>query len=281
MTRSEVGGQRRYHTLGYVVVDVSENLDDIAALHQFGPGPEDYIDGRYGVHVHLSGRIKGLDPQAGDLCASFERTSMGFPLAGQLRPVRLLVTDDSYAIEHRSGCEQEAVFVHDVEFLEAPEGIEPKAVPTVVRLQRLDDCLRFGMPRPDLALPSLKQNSAHGAPSPPVLPPAFIPKDRELGLLDYIKRQRIGIGIGESERQRVEAAPEVVEELTDPQAEVRRRRWYVNVERRIARSVCIRLMRNRTLIRTGPFIDLGLEPFQVLMRPVQLEDVTLGNPRHA
>jgi hypothetical protein len=113
------------------------------------PLPEDYAEGQQGIHVHLRVETLGKGGGAGgvsrNLCAVFIRTHVDFDSAGEVGRVGKVSVGaggDLRDVRH-------SMFVHVGKLVELPQGVRRERIPSCVRLQPLDDCLRSWVNAPD------------------------------------------------------------------------------------------------------------------------------------
>jgi hypothetical protein len=100
---------------------------------------ERYKNGRLSLHLHLS--CAGLE--TGQFCAFFDRPGPNgdwcalFDMDAPIHKIQLNIP----ATDNGSSYEQQPMFVGIVEIRQNPEGIVLEIVPSMKRLQRLDECL--------------------------------------------------------------------------------------------------------------------------------------------
>lgn len=134
-------------------------VDDVASYPSKGvtttpprgcrPLPEEYAEGQQGVHVNLRIETFGKGGDTGgigcNLCAVLKRSEVDTEGAGQAGNLGNVVPGtDSHLCDVRR-----SMFVYVAKLMQLPEGIRRELIPSVVRLQPLDDCLRSWMDAPD------------------------------------------------------------------------------------------------------------------------------------
>jgi len=101
---------------------------------------EDYLRGRVGIHAHLSVRVVGSSDPARDYCVRYQVDSGRLNIVDE--DVLRSVSDPSCIISHRlNGTHSErAVLVDTVNLVNLPEWVSGVHIPSVIRLQPLDNC---------------------------------------------------------------------------------------------------------------------------------------------
>lgn len=186
----------------YVEMDLSEPLGsrDAADL-LWGSLAETYAEGGCEMHIHFrAATIEGW--MAGDWCAIFNRAEDWFDFI-RSGIHRRNITDGS-GREDRGV--RQAVLVDIGKFVELPKGVVSEPLPSVVRLQPLDFCLRAWRNPPE-HLAKLVQ--------------VLRGEDGKLGFTGEIARQRFfpRVGHGKIVGQVVEAASEAMKAIPDDDAE--------------------------------------------------------------
>lgn len=172
------------------------------------PLPEGYAEGQEGVHVHLRVETLGKSGDAGgigcNLCAVFVRAYSDTDAAGQVgRTGEVGEGTDGHLRNVRH-----SMFVHVGKLVELPEGVRRERIPSVVRLQPLDDCLRVRVDAPDSLLAGAR---THGLGA----------KDGELRVFDELGRGRVAMtGDNEIVDEIVQSGAEVVETVADDETQL-------------------------------------------------------------
>jgi hypothetical protein len=139
----EVGGEGRDYIVNDIVPDVLQRGDDQFSIPGFcwGSLAPAYCEGRGALHVHF--RVASAKrPVARNYCAAFNRAPLNFDVRGAPWVGRVEV----------DGCRDGERYVRQSVFIsvgELAEGRKTYAVPSIVRLQVLDDCLRGWVDAPD------------------------------------------------------------------------------------------------------------------------------------
>jgi hypothetical protein len=174
----------------------------------YRPLPEEYVEGQQGVHVHLW--VEPLSDGGGmgsvgcDLCAIFKRTQVDVHGSGQMGRVgKVGPHTDGNLRDVRC-----SMFVHVAKLVQLPKGVQRKLIPSVVRLQSLDNCLRSWVDAPDFVTTFPRR-------------PFSVAKDGELRLSIERSGQMTTSMMPNSEfvGKVVESGSEVVETVADDEAE--------------------------------------------------------------
>ena len=206
-------GEERVHQRRENSVDdvVPYPAKGIAATPPRGyrPLPEEYVEGQQGVHVHL--RVEplsesGVTGRIGrNLCAVFKRTQVDIDGPGQVGRVGNV----SPCADSHLGNVRRSMLVHVGKLVQHPEGVRRELIPSIVRLQSLDDCLRSWVDAPDFVATFPHQ-------------PVLVAKDGKL----RPPIEGVGQGAASVVRDRefvgevVERGAEVVETVADDEAEL-------------------------------------------------------------
>jgi hypothetical protein len=124
------------------------------------------------------------------------------------------------------GCKK-AVLADAVQVVEEPQGVGGIVLPALVRLQQLDRCLCVWMPTSDLvqttvsgrAVGLLRPLVEGGAAHPQISRPILVPEDGEFRSLRNFLRQRARVGTRQRVSEGVERGSEVVQRVTDQEAD--------------------------------------------------------------
>ncbi len=200
MISGEILDERRDYPFGYVPLDVGENSQDPECLDYIGRTlSEGYAEGRRSLHAHFRVGSEG-DHQPRDYCAIFKRLGEELDSPSVARGSR-----ENGELMGRGYREmRKLVLVAIGEHTEQPEGVSGyRYVPSVVRLQSLDECPGVGMYTPDLG-PTV------------FVKPNLICENGETGVVgDAFGHLGTLVCDGEFVGEVVEGASEVVEEVPD------------------------------------------------------------------
>lgn len=109
---------------------------------------DEYCNGQIAIHFHALARIYVDTPVAGDFCLLFNAVTEG-PFKKILSHVRR--DRRSRALMRTNGNEQSTMLVDVFQFLKYPERMRCGLIPSVIRLQSLNDCLRLSADMLDFA----------------------------------------------------------------------------------------------------------------------------------
>jgi hypothetical protein len=244
-----------------------DSVDDVALYPSEGvratppggtrPLPEEYVEGQQGVHVHL--RVEALREGRGtglvgcDLCAVFKRTKIDVDGSGQVGSVReVSPSADSDLRDMRR-----SMFVHVVKLTKHPEGVRRVLIPSIVRLQSLDDCLRSWIDVPDFVTAF-------------ALRPFSVAKDRELGSSIEGVRQGATSLMPDSEfvGEIVEGRAEVVEAVPDDEAEACRD-WFGEFDvSELLAALTVDMTDVSVSMSLSPLTNLRVKSVQVVGGPI-------------
>lgn len=139
----EVVGKERQNVPHYVTMDVRQPVGNRhAAKLLWGSLAESYAEGGHELHIHfLAGLVNG--GIAGDWCAIFNRAEdwLDFVSSEAFNPER-----EARGSKKRNV--RQPVLVLDGKLVELPKGVVGGPVPSVVRLQPLDNCFRAWVDAP-------------------------------------------------------------------------------------------------------------------------------------
>jgi hypothetical protein len=223
----KVRGQRGNHHATDVHAQFGQDPCYWVTSHKGSLWGESYVQGRLYLHVHLSVWVDGMDsPDPTYWCVSFHRSAETFDQSGTDTPnISEFPNLPEGARERRHGGVEESVLVDAVKLMKDPEGIISESVPSVVRLQSLDGCLRVWVPSTDLeeaaprsgipvGLGVVKELTSDAGRSLPV----FVPEDGELRAASEFLRERARVSCGQGIGEVVKGRPQVVQHVTDQQA---------------------------------------------------------------
>ena len=108
---------------------------------------ERYVELGDALHVHVVAGVGSVNPVSRKLCFAFHRWPSSQPLEA-LDVETLAGTADAHAHNREQGDLNAPVFVQVPKLVKDPEVIGGEGIPSLVRLQVLDDCLSVGMERP-------------------------------------------------------------------------------------------------------------------------------------
>lgn len=207
--------QRGQYLVDNIPLEALKGAGDGAAPQSLGSAlGESYIEGRCEIHVHFrAGTVEGRI--LGDWCAAVKPSEKALDF----------FRADSVGHEERQrrdivecGRVGQSVLFHVREFIKLPEGIAVERLPSAVRLQSLDGCLRSWADAPNHII-EFPQRPGVGA-----LGGVFI-KDREPRIaLGFARQRPFRTRQSELESEVVEGGAEVVDAVSGDEAEARRRR---------------------------------------------------------
>ncbi len=247
--------ERRQHFAVDATVDVAQYLRDGEPWDSFWPSlAEAYAELGIEIHVHFrAGFVEG--GIAGDFCAVFNRTPPHeFDVVGG---VAVAGSNEAKQPGREKDEVGQPMLVHVVKLVKPPEGVglsEP--ISSCVRLQFLDNCLRTWVDAPKHLVEFRR---------------VLLDLDRKTGgrldLAGY--RSPLITGDGKLKNEVVEGASEVVEAISDDEAEVGRRR----VERFDAKDLlaAINIGFGPGSVRAffNPGTNFGFKAVQVEERPFE------------
>lgn len=249
-----------------VVVDCPQNLPGVL-VGNAGGLIESYVQNRIEIHVHLSIGIDGVSAVNREYCVVYNRYLEDLKLPVE-PDVGDHVSPDLHSSKFVDHGMEKAVLVDVRQLAELPEGVCVKAVPSVVRLQTLNDCLHRWIDSADLARRRLLEKARA---STGISAPVFIPEDRELGIaLEILWSTGQGaVRVGQGEGQMVERRADVVEDVADYHGELGGREVVdFDADLVIARGISTALMNDRVMISIEPLQNLLFELRQVVVRPI-------------
>ena len=261
-------------------MNVSQDTCQTYTIHN-ASALESYIQERSKeLHVHVAARVGGNSVAIQHLCLAFYKTTIDIHGAGEDDCVSFCAKS-IHVHNHRGrmtvGHDQESVLVDVREFVKHPEGIGSKVLPSVIRLQALDDCLRSWMNSANLVEPVTFKHVGSGTEHALRI---FVPEDRELTALYDIIGKRAGIFEGKRVNQVVETSSEVVKNVADQKCE----RIGGNVlngysDTEVIGSFRVSMTAERVMVTVQPLKDVFLQVIQVTMRPRKFQKV-IATSRH-
>jgi hypothetical protein len=233
-----------------------------------------YAERRVEIHVHVSCRIGGVGCVPEHYCALFQYAFVGPDAA--LDPLHINVVGGfDPKVKSGPGTHYEVdvpVLVGIAQRMDLPEGVVPVSIPSVVRLQTLDDCLRrltnptgFRVERAVVDNRSIDRFSL----------PVLIPEDGELRFIrDILADSASGQGVC----QAVERGPQVVERIADQERKRRGGETLMEDDpyAHLIRSIGIGLADDGVAFWCEPPPELDCQVLQVMNRPLQFEHVAVG-----
>jgi hypothetical protein len=235
---------------------------DLSEYFEYGtPGDgsffENYVGLRRDIHVHGSARVNGANGAPTKFCAVYHLRADA--LDEHLLDVEI-VSSDAQASELRDGEMEQPVPINAGQLVELPQRIVGKAIPSLMRLQLLDDCRSVWAERPDLS-------------------PAFVvahrpvPEDRELDFLRDIgwqgPRMRFRQGVG----QVIEGGSHDEERVSQDEREDSG--GFVGLQPHdLAGANWLRFKDHAVAIRCVPGCNLIFEYLELMLRPRELQFVT-------
>lgn len=258
----EVRGQWRQDPPRYVVMDFSESLGNRQASNLlWGSLAETYQEGGCELHVHFRAGFVG-GGVAGDWCAIFNRVEDWLDFVRN-DAHRHDVTETRGGEPRRVG---QPVRVDVGKLVELPQGIVPEPLPSVVRLQPLDLCLRGWGDAPKRVLESAQVLSG---------------EDGEHGFLRELARQPLPpVGGGKVEGEVVERSPQAMQTIPDDEAKVVSG-WGVEDfdPKELLAGINVRFGPCSVRAFFLPGSNFGFKALQVVERPVEPSLVVEGHGR--
>lgn len=250
---------------GYIATNFIHGFNNVFTLDGFTT-LKDYLQVRVELHVHLVGRIVGDGCKGQYYCLRFNHPTV----EGDEVTNCVLFKDVPVIAGIHIGCRahhEQAVLVDIRDFLEHPEWVRPVLIPSMVRLQPLNECLHILMHRADLLFTRIPEELS-------AVITESIPIDRELRILLNIVRQRcsmvtLGKGIG----QLVQSPAQVVGNIPNNYGEgVLRDRVSIDPDAiAVGSAIRVRFVKDRVTVSQLPLIECGLQVFHVMVCPMQLE----------
>jgi len=195
--RSQKNAEHRQNRIDDVQPDSLKQIDDLLSL--CGPVVDGYINNRLSVHLHACAVLGTDNSITCEFCIRY----------AQVSTAELDILDTA---ERRKCCidamlrahskQESAMLIDILELLKQPKPVRYCCIPSVIRLQALDDCLdRKG----DIS------DSAESA----SIEPIGRYKDGKHGLSRLFIRQRSSVRNREVIDQMIQHTPEIVEAVTD------------------------------------------------------------------
>ncbi len=224
---------------------------------------EGYIEGEVEVHLHFLVRINGCGSVPRKFCAVLQREGDRGQVKGN--EVKVFSTE-AEPNKSRSGHMSEAMFIISVKHMETPQRVCCN-IPSVVRLQALDNCLTGWIDHPKLPLPpAVKLGASLG--------------NKELTVLGDWLRERSTLPFeGELIHGIIKAGPEVMDTLSDEDSPFGRRLLPNHGSNHILPGIGVEFVRGAVSILFDPPLDHEREGVQVLFRSLDLHEGT-SKTRH-
>lgn len=271
----EEGLERGNHAPHNEIVSLRECGDDKVPRNYRGRVIEDYVRARTKIHFHLLAWVFGLQAQPRYYCLTFQYA--GEELDISPRPKRVDDISVEGGVEHKgqggmANRMNEAVLVDVRQFPENPEVMGAILVPSVIRLQPLDFCLRQWVNASDLAEIAPVVPNIEPAGRLPL--PVFIPNDWELRDTLVLLANRLSLPFrirdGEFKGEMIEDAAQILDAITDKEPEgVEGRGVDVDLYKEITGALRVRLGDGLTFNLVS-VVGLPLKLLQVVIRPAKL-----------
>ncbi len=233
-----------------IVSNTSERGDDLAPF--CGPILEGYVNNHIEIHLHAN--VFRTRFVMEDFCLAFAgaRTPDGFkPFRGKRSSIGRIDTQTFIDGNER---QQGAVLVDIRQLIQKPQPITPKILPSVVRLQGTDDCLRTWMDAPDNAFAFLSIFLNAGA-------------YRKTNLASNVVRERFSFKqLSQGKDQVVEDRSKIIEAIANKRRDLRRKGLKPFDADDIKSSIRVELIDEIISVVFTPPSQLRLQGFQVLIR---------------
>jgi hypothetical protein len=258
----EVGRERRKNLPNDTPVDVAQYLRDGKSWESFWPSlAKAYAEFGIEIHVHFcAGFVKG--DVAGDFCAVFYRTPVHeFDAVGRV----VVAGGDKAEQPGRKKDEvRQPVLIHVVKLVEPPKGIglgEP--IPSLVRLQPLDNCLRMFVYAPKHVVEFAR---------------ILLDLDGKTGVTFDLAGYRATVACdGKFKNEVVKGAAEIMEAVSDDEAKFGRRRVEHFDAHDLLAAIDIGFGPGSVWAIFDPGSDFGFKTLQVVKRPVESSFVMEGH----
>ncbi len=221
-----------------------------------------YRDHSRCLHLHIILREIVGAPKGCDFCAVVNYAG-GDPSGSDASLARFLCGDPRSNREDLALRQiQRSMLVRVVEFIEKPQGVVQRALPSTVRLQALDQCDRL---RPHSLDAVGRVFSIE----------VFAGKDRECGVSRGLVR---GIGENQLPREMIETRSDIVNAVPENRRETPRGR-FVDDEKHVAKFLVV-LKRDSADVTCEVSVALFPESLDVLLCPVEFEANAVQGMRH-
>jgi hypothetical protein len=256
----KLAAQRWQDNRGDKRVNGSQRHNDIEPF--CGPIDEAYIEGRFEIHVHARAVFSADAFVPYELCAVFKYAHGNCVLRSKNRKLGnsdAKLTAGRYldlAAGLYSDCHQKGTMLVDVmKLIEKPEPLEFGGIPSVVRLQFLDDCLGSWTDIPDSALTAFQKTIT-------------VSKDRESGIDRLVIGECPRMPNSQTVDEMIQGTPKIVETIANDRQMGSRRGLDALKPEDIITSIRIDVVADRIWVTTGPPLNPCLEVLQVLTRPL-------------
>lgn len=250
----EVGNERRQDFVNDPVVDFGQHGLHGRTIDGFWRTfPERYIQGRGALHIHFRPSVGGrVIPQ--DYCAFYNGAKVG-PY-GEGVEVGEVDSDGADIKDPQVG---ESVLVFDRKIVKYREDVRSRVlskVPSSVRLQFLDDCLRSWVDAPDCV------TAFSGVHRP-------VGEDREFRSPE-VARQRANVQVPDSQlvNEVVQGGAKVVQTISGDSGELRRYRLQEFDYHQLLASLEVEIMEEVVRLSLEPSSGFFFKALQVIERPI-------------
>ncbi len=261
----EVIGKGRENPFSYVVMDTRQSVGDREASELlWGSLAETYAEGGCEIHVHFrAGLVNG--GIAGDWCAVFNRECdwLDFISSGASRNPKGQMRDTS------EGCDvRQPMLVLSGKLVELPEGVVGgTALPSVVRLQPLDDCFRVWVDAPKHAIEFFQVMVATGSEN----------GERRI-TLDTLRQWPAFIRQCQLEGEVVECGAEIMKTVTNDKTQFGGGRWLEDFDpKELLSAINLGFGPSSARVFFKPSVHYGLKALQVIERPAEPSFVVEGH----
>src|SRR5208282_1627723 len=238
--------QRREHVPFNASKDVGKNADNTFSLS--GSIRDEYCKGRNKIHLHAFARVHVDTPIAGDFCLLLNAAVKG--------PFKKFLS--SPARDRRNSTptrgnryEQPSVLVDVLQLLKNPERMRGGVIPSMIRLQSIDDCLRFSADMLDF-------------PHSSTLEPKLAAENRKGDLNRFRIRQGKPVLKSKRMNQMIKGRTEIVETISKDLRNNRWRRTNKFTADDIIASIRVDLIGDRVRATFNPLIALRPQQIQVI-----------------
>jgi hypothetical protein len=271
MAREE-RGEWREHRVDDVSMEGVKGIPD--GNEQEGvrnPLAEAYVEGCCEIHVHFrAGTVEG--GVLGDWCALIKIAGKGIDVVDG----DVLAREERYSTEPIQGHgRRKPVLVYDLKLIKLPQAVAAKPVPSIVRLQPLDDCLGTWVDAPDHVVEFLQRLRAFDL-------GGVRREDGEPGSPLNVARQRsLRLRKSKSKCEVVEGGAEVVDAVPGDEAQASRRRFEHPRPYDLLAALVIEFGPKGVRACLTPGSQFRFKALQMVERPVEppfvVEDHTTGS----
>jgi hypothetical protein len=197
VVRSQKNAEGGQNHIDDVQPDSFKQIDDFSSL--CGPIVDGYINNRLSIHLHACAVLGTDDSITCEFCIRYAQISTAELDILDTAEGRKCCID---AMLRAHGKQESAMLIDILELLKQPKPVRYCCIPSVIRLQALDNCLNH---RGDIS------DSAKSA----AIEPIGRFKDGKHGLSRLFIRQRSLVRNGEVIDQMIQRTPEIMEAVTD------------------------------------------------------------------